>query len=66
MQELLAVVEMLAAGGPMPEKYLDHPLAGECTDYRDCHIRFDWLLLYRREPGRLLLVRTGSHSELYK
>jgi mRNA interferase YafQ len=66
LQELLAVVEMLAEGGPLPEKYLDHPLGGECRDYRDCHIRFDWLLLYRLEPGRLLLVRTGSHSELYR
>lgn len=66
MPELLAVVEMLAGGGPLPEKYLDHPLAGECLDYRECHIRFDWLLIYRLEPGRLVLVRSGSHSELYK
>jgi mRNA interferase YafQ len=66
LQELLTVIEMLAAGDPLPEKYLDHPLTGECRDYRECHIHFDWLLIYRLEPGRLTLVRSGSHSELYK
>ncbi len=65
-RELLDVVEMLAAGGPLPEKYLDHHLAGECDDFRECHIRFDWLLLYRLEPGRLVLVRSGSHADLFK
>ena len=65
-QELQDVIEMLAAGGPLPEKYLDHHLAGECEDLRECHIHFDRLLLYRLEPGRLVLVRTGSHADLYK
>jgi mRNA interferase YafQ len=64
--ELLVAVEMLAAGSQLPGKYLDHPLSGECRGYRECHIRFDRLLIYRLEPGRLILVRTGSHAELYK
>ena len=41
LQEVLTVIEMLAAGDPLPEKYLDHPLLGECEDHRECHIRFD-------------------------
>jgi mRNA interferase YafQ len=66
LKELLTAIEMLATGNPLPEKYLDHPLSGECRDHRDCHIRFDWLLLYRLQPGRLVLVRSGSHAELYE
>jgi mRNA interferase YafQ len=66
LKELLAVIEMLAADRQLPEKYLDHPLSGECLDYRDCHIHYDWLLIYRLETGRLILVRSGSHAELYK
>lgn len=66
IQELLEVVALLADSRPLPEKYLDHALAGECRDHRECHIRFDWLLVYRMEPGRLVLVRAGSHSELYR
>lgn len=66
IDELLTVIEMLAGDKPLLEKYHDHPLSGECLGHRDCHIRPDWLLIYRLEPGRLILVRSGSHSELYK
>jgi mRNA interferase YafQ len=63
--EMLAVVEMLAGDRPLAEKFAGHPLFGECRGHRECHIRPDWLLIYRLEPGRLVLVRTGSHAELY-
>ena len=66
VNELIAVIKMLAGEEPLPEKYHDHPLSGECLGHRDCHIRPDWLLIYRLEPGRLVLVRSGSHAELYK
>ena len=66
VNELLAVIEMLASDKLLPEKYKDHPLSGEWQDHRDCHIRPDWLLIYRLEPGSLILVRSGSHSALYK
>jgi mRNA interferase YafQ len=66
VNELLAVIEMLACGKSLPEKFMDHPLSGEWRDCRDCHIRPDWLLIYRLEPGRLVLVRSGSHAALYK
>ena len=66
VEELLDVVELLAGGKLLPDKLMDHSLAGEWRDHRDCHIRPDWLLIYRLEPDRLVLVRTGSHSELYK
>jgi mRNA interferase YafQ len=66
IDELLIVIEMLAGGKSLPEKFQDHPLSGEWQDHRDCHIRPDWLLIYRLEPGRLILVRSGSHSALYK
>jgi len=66
VDELLDVVESLAGGKPLPDRLMDHPLAGEWRDHRDCHIRPDWLLIYRLEPDRVVLVRTGSHSELYK
>jgi mRNA interferase YafQ len=63
--ELPGVVESLAGGGPLPARLMDHALAGACHDFRECHVRPDWLLVYRLEPGRLVLVRTGSHAELY-
>ena len=39
--------------------------AGEWKDYRDCHVRPDLILIYRKPDAEHLdLVRLGSHSEL--
>lgn len=63
--DLLAAVSHLAENSPLPEKFRDHPLAGEWDDHRDCHIKPDLVLIYRLpDPERLELVRLGSHSEL--
>jgi mRNA interferase YafQ len=50
---------------PLAAKYHDHPLVGEWKDFRDCHIRPDLILIYRKQGNSVLqLVRLGSHSEL--
>jgi mRNA interferase YafQ len=46
--DLMAAVELLAADRPLPGRYFDHPLAGEWKDHRDCHIKPDLLLIYRK------------------
>ena len=62
---LLAAVTLLAQDLPLPRRYFDHPLSGEWSDHRDCHIRPDLILIYRKPDGdHLELVRLGSHSEL--
>ena len=56
---------MLANDEPLPERYHDHPLVGEWKDHRDCHIKPDLVLIYRKTGENTLdLVRLGSHSEL--
>lgn len=64
---LSAAVALLAQDDPLPPSYRDHPLSGEWKDCRDCHLRPDLLLLYRKpDTDRLQLVRLGSHSELFR
>ena len=59
------VVQALAKDEPLAERYRDHPLTGEWNDHRDCHIKPDLVLIYRKSDAeRLQLVRLGSHSEL--
>ena len=60
------VIEKLANGERLEEKYKDHPLKGEYKDFRECHIAPDWLLIYLINDNVLTLTlsRTGSHSEL--
>jgi mRNA interferase YafQ len=63
--DLLATVTMLAKDEPLPRRYFDHPLGGEWSDHRDCHIRPDLILIYRKpDDASLELVRLGTHSEL--
>jgi mRNA interferase YafQ len=63
--ELMAAVRVPAKDEPLPRRYFDHPLGGEWSDHRDCHIRPDLILIYRKpDDASLELVRLGSHSEL--
>lgn len=63
--DLRSVLALLATDIPLDAKYCDHPLTGQWKDHRDCHIKPDLVLLYRKlNAGTLQLVRLGSHSEL--
>ena len=62
---LLKVVAMLANDEALARRHHDHSLAGEWKDHRDCHVRPDLVLIYRKgDENALDLVRLGSHSEL--
>lgn len=66
MTALEDVVGMLQRGETLSEKYRDHALSGDRIDQRDCHVKPDWILIYRiREDALILqLLDTGSHSDL--
>nr|VFK80007.1 MAG: mRNA interferase YafQ [Candidatus Kentron sp. SD] len=62
---LIETVNLLVADAPLPRKHFDHALTGDWKEYRDCHIKPDLLLIYRKPDNiHLDLVRLGSHSEL--
>jgi len=62
---LLAVLELLAADAPLPSRYLDHPMRGQYADCRDCHLRPDLVLVYRKQRADVLeLIRIGTHAQL--
>ena len=66
VHDFLTVVEMLANDEELPHKYRDHILSGDWANHRECHIKPDWLLIYKKtEENQLILIRTGSHSELF-
>lgn len=61
------IIQKLAEGGQLPEKNKDHPLCGDYSGCRECHITPDWLLIYEIDKGELILylTRTGTHSDLF-
>ena len=62
------VVNMLLDGKILPPKNKDHPLSGDKHGYRDCHIKGDWILIYKIDKGILTLIlsETGTHSDIFE
>lgn len=64
-KKLGVVIESLATDAHLPKSLRDHRLSGNWKDHRDCHIRPNLVLIYRKpNTDTLELVRLGSHSEL--
>jgi len=66
LDKLESVVNSLCQQKPLPASCRLHPLRGDWAGVWDCHVQPDWLLLYRLTPTELILVRTGSHAELFE
>ena len=64
---LRTVIDILAKGEPLPEKYRDHSLVSNWTGYRECQIQGDWWLIYQYQNDELILslTATGTHSDLF-
>ena len=70
LTKLFCVVEKLMNKEELELKYKDHSLIDNkyYKNCRECHIEPDWLLVYQYNDDELilLLIETGSHSELFK
>ena len=64
---LTEILKKLVNGEILPEKNRDHPLTGNCTGCRECHVAPDWLLIYEISHDELILylTRTVTHSNLF-
>ena len=64
------IIFNLANDIPLSADKKDHPLTGSLSGFRECHIQPDWLLIYNKEDEGELhilnLIRTGTHSDLFK
>jgi len=53
------------------EKYLDakhenYKLIGSYKGLRECHIKPDWLLIYKKIGSEIIFERTGKYSDIYE
>ncbi|MCJ7623039.1 MAG: type II toxin-antitoxin system YafQ family toxin [Anaerolineaceae bacterium] len=60
------IIKSLVSDQVLEPKYRDHLLVGQYKGTRACHIEPDWLLIYELTDSELILIRTGSHSDLFK
>lgn len=63
--KLEKLLSLLVEQSPLPDRYRDHPLKGQWKGSRDVHVEPDWLLIYRVEGPDLMLLRTGTHADLF-
>ncbi|EFA90183.1 type II toxin-antitoxin system YafQ family toxin [Peptoniphilus lacrimalis] len=68
INKLFYIIEKIAKGETLEDKYKDHSLNGIYKKTRECHVETDLLLIYEKFEDILVLtlVRTGSHSDLFK
>jgi mRNA interferase YafQ len=64
---LKKVIDLLQIDGKLPVKYKSHKLSGNYADCWECHIKSDWLLVWKQneEALTLLFTNTGTHSDLF-
>ena len=67
-EDTLEVLYKLSRGERLDPKYKDHALKGDLSGARDCHIRFDLVLVYKynNEVLEIVALRIGKHSEVFK
>jgi mRNA interferase YafQ len=70
MKQLKEVMVLLIANDQaLGAEWLDHPLSGDWSGYRECHVGGDFLLIYRlsenKEGGMIIFSRVGTHAELF-
>ena len=67
ISKLTTILTLLSTGADLPPSYRDHALTGNLSDFRECHIEPDWLLLYQIFDDELILsaTATGSHADLF-
>jgi len=67
-RKLEDIIDIIASGKKLSEKYKDHKLSGDMKNFRECHIAPNLLLIYEIIDDKLVLILLdiGSHSELFR
>jgi mRNA interferase YafQ len=66
ISRLKRVMTWIANGQQLPAELREHKLVGTYQGRRECHLAWDWLLIYKLEEDTVIFERTGSYSELFE
>jgi len=60
------ILNLLIWDKALPKRAQDHALLGDWATYRECHVKPDLLLIYKKTDQDILrLARIGTHSSLF-
>ena len=65
-EKFLKIVTALQKDDPLPPTARPHMLSGTWAGFWECHIAPDWLLIYELTEDEVILVRTGTHADLFE
>ena len=67
IETLKNIISKLLAGEPLEDKHRPHKLSGNYAGLWECHVKPDWLLIYRIDDDlkEITFARTGTHSDLF-
>jgi mRNA interferase YafQ len=65
LKDIFEIISILEQEAILDAKYKDHELIGNWSSFRECHIKPDLLLIYKRNQSELQLARIGTHSDLF-
>lgn len=65
MAMIKTVMGLLTNQKPLPRRYRNHKLKGYIPPCWECHVKGDWLLIYRYEKDTIIFEDTGTHSDLF-
>ncbi len=66
LYKLHRIISLLRENEPLPLTAYPHRLSGKYEGSWECHIESDWLLIYAVTNHEVLLVRTGTHNDLFE
>ncbi|GAX87002.1 mRNA interferase YafQ [Lebetimonas natsushimae] len=65
-QKFINYISLLLNNKELPAEARDHFLTGEWSDTREFHVGGDLLVIYIKTDKDLILIRIGTHSQLFK
>ena len=65
LEDLFNVLTKIIWEEPLSPNNREHMLSGDYSGYTECHIKGDWLVIYRFYNEKVVFVRTGTHSNLF-
>ncbi len=65
-EKLFYTVELLVRYGYLSARFKPHKLSGRWENVWECHIEPDWLLIYYVTEKEIMLIRTGTHADLFE
>lgn len=67
IKKLERVVNIILSNKLLDEKFQDHKLNGKLSNYMECHIKADFLLIYKKDEKNkiVFLFDVGNHNDLF-